>query len=125
MEVTMNSNESVENYLETIHILSLKLPNVRSIDIVSETGFKKSSICVAMKHLREKEYITMNENGYIHLTPSGRDIALTIYERHQLISEWLMDIGVSKKTAIADACRIEHVISAESFLAMKKYLSRN
>ena len=119
----MKTNESAENYLETILILSHKLPVVRSVDIATELGFKKSSVSVAMKHLREKEHITVTEAGYIYLTDAGREIAEMIYERHNLITQGLTALGVSEQTAEEDACRIEHVISRESFQAIKKFIS--
>ena len=112
-------NESAENYLETILVLSKQLPVVRSVDVANELGFKKSSVSVAMKNLREKNHITVTKAGFIYLTDSGRAIAEMIYERHQLISSCLMKLGVSEKTAVEDACRIEHVISKESFDALK------
>lgn len=118
----MNINESAENYLETILRLSKTLPVVRSIDIATELGYKKSSVSVAMKNLRQKQYITVNENDFIFLTDSGKEIANMIYERHQLISSWLMQIGVSSSTASEDACKLEHVLSDESFEAIKKYV---
>ena len=92
-------NESAENYLETILILSKKLPVVRSVDIANELGFKKSSVSVAMKNLREKKHITVTDAGFIYLTDSGREIAEMIYERHELISSCLVKLGVSEKTA--------------------------
>ena len=113
-------NESAENYLETILMLSKKLPVVRSVDIATELGFKKSSVSVAMKNLRQKNLITVADNGDIRLTEDGHKIADKVYERHQLISSWLMILGVQEKTAIHDACRIEHIISEESFQALKK-----
>lgn len=116
----MAVNESAENYLETILILSKELPVVRSVDIANELGFKKSSVSVAMKNLREKEHIVVDKSGFITLTPSGREIAEMIYERHQMISSWLMRLGVSKNVALEDACKMEHVISKESFEAIKK-----
>ena len=118
----LTTNESVENYLETILILSKKLPVVRSVDISNELGYKKSSISVAMKHLRESNYISMSESGFITLTDSGREIAEMIYERHELLSEWLIKLGVDKDIASADACKIEHVISKESFQAIKEHV---
>lgn len=118
----MNTNESAENYLETILILSHRLPVVRSVDIATELGFKKSSVSIAMKNLREKRYITVTDAGFIYLTDSGREIAEMIYERHRLLSAWLERLGVSPETAAADACRIEHVISKESFEAIKKHV---
>ncbi len=119
----MKSNESAENYLETILILSKKKPVVRSVDIAEELGFKKSSVSVAMKNLREKNHITVTSEGYIYLTPSGQQIADMIYERHQFLSAWLISLGVDPDTATSDACRIEHVISQESFEAIKKHLA--
>lgn len=118
----MKLNESAENYLETILILSKSLPVVRSVDIAAELNFKKSSVSVAMKNLRERNHITVTKEGYICLTQSGREIAEMIYERHELLSSWLMRLGVDKKIAVEDACRIEHVISKESFEAIKKVI---
>lgn len=119
----MKSNESAENYLETILILSQKLPVVRSVDIANELGFKKSSVSIAMKNLREKNHITVTDAGFIYLTDEGRQIADMIYERHTLLSECLIKLGVNPETAVEDACRIEHVISSESFAAVKKYIA--
>jgi len=118
----VNVNESAENYLETILILSKKLPVVRSVDIANELGFKKSSVSVAMKNLRQKEHITVDKSGFITLTPSGREIAEMIYERHRMISSWLIRLGVSEEIAVADACKIEHVISKESFEAIREFI---
>ncbi|HEY9575409.1 MAG TPA: metal-dependent transcriptional regulator [Lachnospiraceae bacterium] len=117
------TNESSENYLETILILSKRLPVVRSIDIATELDFSKASVSVAMKHLREKEYIEVSDAGFITLTKSGMKIAKMIYERHTFISDWLISIGVDPEIATDDACRMEHVISPESFEAIKKHLS--
>ena len=103
-------NESAENYLETILILSQKLPVVRSVDIANELGFKKSSVSVAMKNLREKEHIKVDEQGFI---------------RHTLLSSWLVHLGVPADVAAADACKMEHVISKESFEAIKKHVYEN
>ena len=111
----MAVNESAENYLETILVLSKTHPVVRSVDIAEELGFKKSSVSVAMKNLREKNHITVTKEGFIYLTDTGRQIAEMIYERHELISE----------TAVSDACRMEHVISPESFAAIKKHVLEN
>ena len=118
----MHTNESAENYLETILILSKKLPVVRSVDIANHLGYKKSSVSVAMKNLREKNHILVSKEGYITLTESGREIAEMIYERHELLTNWLTFLGVDEKTAVEDACRIEHVISKESFDAIKKHV---
>lgn len=122
MGVKMNVNESAENYLETILILSKKKPVVRSVDIAEELGFKKSSVSVAMKNLREKNHITVTKEGFIYLTESGKAIADMIYERHELLSDWLVKLGVNPKIATEDACRIEHVISKESFDAIKHHI---
>ena len=115
-------NESAENYLETILVLSKKLPVVRSVDISNELGFKKSSVSIAMKNLREKGHITVTDAGYIYLTESGKQIADMIYERHEFLTSWLTALGVDSKIAAEDACRIEHVISAESFAAIKAHI---
>lgn len=116
------TNESSENYLETILILSTKLPVVRSIDIANELEFSKASVSVAMKHLREDNHIEVSDAGFITLTKSGKDIAKMIYERHTLLTEWLVSLGVDETTASDDACRIEHVISKKSFQALKKHI---
>jgi Mn-dependent DtxR family transcriptional regulator len=121
----MHTTESSENYLETILMLSKVKPVVRSVDIADELGFKKSSVSVAMKHLREDNHITVTKEGFIYLTESGKEIAETIYERHELISDWLVKLGVDPNTAVTDACRIEHVISKESFEAMKKHIKEH
>ncbi len=119
----MNVNESAENYLETILMLSKKLPVVRSVDIANELGFKKSSVSIAMKNLREKNHITVTDAGFIYLTDSGKEIAEMIYERHEFLSNWLISLGVPSETATEDACKIEHVISKESFEAIKKFVN--
>ena len=119
----MKSNESSENYLETILILSEKKPVVRAVDIAEELGFKKSSVSVAMKNLRERDLITVRPEGYIYLTEAGKKIAEMIYERHTFLSSWLTGLGVPAHAAVTDACRIEHVISAESFEAIKKFVT--
>jgi len=115
----MRSNESSEDYLETILILGNRSSLVRAVDIAAEMGFKKPSVSVAMKNLRQKNLITVADNGDIRLT-EGHKIADKVYERHQLISSWLMMLGVHEKTALHDACRIEHIISEESFQALKR-----
>ncbi len=120
--IMTNTNESAENYLETILILSKKLPVVRSVDISNELGFKKSSVSIAMKNLRLKNHITVTDAGFIYLTDEGRAIAEMIYERHELLSSCLIKLGVDPKTAAEDACKIEHVISPESFEAIKKHI---
>jgi len=118
----MKIQESAENYLETILMLGQKKGNVRSIDIVNELEFSKPSVSVAMKNLRENGYILVDADGYITLTATGRRIAETMYERHTLLSEWLVFLGVDQKVAMEDACRMEHVISAESFEMIKRHV---
>ena len=119
----MQIHQSAEDYLECILKLSKSRPVVRSIDIANEMNCSKPSISVAMKNLREKKHITVTDAGFIYLTDSGREIAEMIYERHELISSCLVKLGVSEKTAAEDACRIEHVISRESFDALKQHLN--
>jgi Mn-dependent DtxR family transcriptional regulator len=118
----MKVHESAENYLETILMLSLKGDRVRSIDIVNELEYSKPSVSVAMKNLREKGYIVMDADGYITLTGKGRKIADTMYERHTVISDWLISLGVDQKTAVQDACKMEHAMSEKSFVAMKNHI---
>lgn len=114
------ADESLEDYLETILLLQKRMGQVRSIDIAREMNFTKPSVSVAMKNLREKAYITTSESGSILLTESGRKRAESVLERHTLLSDWLISIGVSKKTALEDACKVEHDLSEESFDAIKK-----
>lgn len=116
----MKIHESAENYLETILMIKNKKGVVRSIDIANELEFSKPSVSVAMKNLRKNGYIDVDSNGYITLLESGREIAEKMYERHTTLSNWLIDLGVNPETAVEDACRIEHIISAESFEAIKK-----
>ena len=120
--MALRKNESIEDYLECILILGDKKPVVRGVDVANEMGFKKSSVSVAMKNLREKGHIIVSEEGYISLTESGRQIAEMIYERHRLLTDWFVKIGVDPQIAADDACRLEHDISQESFDAIKKYI---
>ena len=119
-----HKGESVEDYLETILRLSKSLPQVRSIDIVHDTGYTKPSVSVAMKNLRQKEYIVMDESGYITLTEEGRAIAEATFERHQVITRLFVNLGVSEDVAAEDACKVEHVLSEETFHALKNHLER-
>lgn len=121
----MTTNESAENYLETILLLSRRLPVVRSVDIANELGFKKSSVSIAMKNLREKQHITVTDAGFIYLTDTGREIAEMIYERHEMISSWLIRMGVPEDIAAEDACKMEHVISKETFDVLKKVMKES
>lgn len=120
----MKIQESAENYLETVLVLSKRNPEVRSIDVATELGFSKPSVSVAMKNLRENGYVVINKEGHIFLTDAGREIAEMIYERHTLLSTWLISLGVSPETAAEDACRMEHVISKESFSAIKEHVKK-
>ena len=120
----MRSQESAEMYLETILILKQRKGQVRAIDIAGELNFSKPSVSVAMKNLRENGYIQMDDSGYITLTPSGLAIAEKIYERHTFLTAGLINLGVNEETAQEDACRMEHVISVESFEAIKKHVGR-
>ena len=120
----MQIHESAENYLETILMLNKKLPVVRSVDIANELDFKKSSVSIAMKNLREGGKITVTQAGYIYLTDSGREIAEMIYERHQWLTNWLISLGVDSNIAAEDACKMEHVISKESFEALKNHFGQ-
>ena len=116
----MHTNESAENYLETILILSKSHPVVRSVDVAVELGFKKSSVSVAMKKLRENGYIEMKHDGSLILLPPGREIAARIYERHKVLTDYFEFLGVDKEVAQKDACKIEHDLSEETFLKFKE-----
>lgn len=120
----MKIQESAENYLETILILSKKNPFVRSIDIANELGFSKPSVSVAMKNLRQNGYIIMEANGHISLTETGLSIAETMLDRHTLLTNWLISVGVDPTIAAEDACRMEHVISKVSFDAIKRHVEQ-
>ena len=117
----MNIHESEDDNLEAILILKERQGLVRSIDIVREKNFSKPSVSIAMKRLRENGYIEMDAEGYLSLLPSGMEIAQRIYTRHRLLSQFLQHLGVSEETAAADACKIEHDISVESFEKIVAY----
>ena len=118
----MQLQESGEMYLETILILSEKLPNVRSIDVVEYMNFSKPSVSRAVGLLKNGGFITVDNNGFIKLTEDGREVAEKIYERHKVLTALLISIGVDEETASNDACRIEHVISDETFAAIKNHM---
>lgn len=118
----MKIHESAENYLETILRLQMRNGSVRAIDIANELEFSKPSVSVAMKNLRENGYIETTSSGHIKLLDKGLEIAESIMERHTLISNWLISMGVPEDIASEDACKIEHVISPESINAIKKSL---
>lgn len=115
----MSLLESGENYLESIYRLSMIKDGVHAIDVVNDLGFSKPSVSVALKKLKEQEYLTINGESHIILTNKGLEIARRIYERHQVISSLLVKLGVSKEIADEDACKIEHDLSKESFEALK------
>lgn len=121
----MQVHESGENYLETILILERRQGQVRSVDIAGELGFSKPSVSVAMKQFRENGLIAVDGDGFIHLTESGRDIAERIYERHCLLSRYLMLLGVSPEVAQADACKLEHDLSQESFDKIRQHYEKH
>jgi len=113
--------ESAENYLETIYILKKKNGSVRSIDVANELSFSKASVSVAMKSFREEDYITVDDDGTLNLTEKGLEIALRVYERHEILAKALMALGVDEETAYEDACRIEHYISDKSIKKIKEH----
>ena len=119
----MKHNRSLEDYLETILILSERLPVVRSIDIAIELNFSKPSVSVAMKHLKESGKINVSTAGYITLTDTGKEIAEKVYERHRVLAQMLVTLGVNEKTANEDACEMEHVISEETFRAIQNHIN--
>lgn len=121
----MQIKESAENYLEQILIINNKKGYCRSIDICNEMGFSKPSVSVYMKNLREDGYISVDDSGNITLTEKGKEIADKIYDRHNVIAGFLMQLGTSEKTAYKDSCKIEHDISEESFLLIKEQYLKN
>lgn len=121
----MKIQESAENYLETIYMLQKRNGQVRSIDIANELSFSKPSVSVAIKNLRIGGYVSVDTSGLISLCPPGLEIAQKIYERHTMLSDWLTALGVNPKTAVEDACRVEHVISAETFDAIKRHVAES
>lgn len=120
----MKIQESAENYLEAIHVLTMRNGQVRSIDVAHYTGFSKPSISRAVGLLRDNGYVSIDQNGLLSLTEAGLKIAETIYERHTVLTDLLIKLGVSPETAAEDACRIEHVISAETFEKLKEHVRK-
>jgi Mn-dependent transcriptional regulator len=120
----LKTRESAENYLETIYRLSKSNDQVHSIDIVHELDYSKPSISIAMKNLRESGYIVIDEDGHITLTNSGLKIAMSMHERHTIMSDWLVSLGVDRKTADNDACKMEHSMSEKSFSAIKNHIEK-
>ena len=120
----MKIQESAENYLEAILVLGERQGNVRSIDVANELGFSKPSVSYAMKQFRENGLVIMDDNSYLHLTDAGRAIAERTYERHELLTRYFVALGISEHTAAEDACRIEHVISQETFSKLKEHAEK-
>lgn len=116
--------ESGEDYLETIYMLSLKQQEIHAIDVVNALGYSKPSVSIALKKLKEDEYLTIDGDNHIHLTDKGLEIAKHVYERHKLLTDILITLGVNEKTAEADACKLEHDMSKESFEAIKAYYNK-
>ena len=121
----MRLQESGEMYLETILVLSQRQRYVRSIDVADYMGYSKPSVSRAVSLLKQGEYITVDREGFLYLTEAGREVAEKIYERHTLLTELLISIGVDPETAEADACRVEHDISDETFSKLKEHLRRD
>lgn len=119
----MKIQESGEMYLESILVLRDKLPQVRAIDIVNYTGYTKPSISRALGLLKQDDLISVDKSGYITLTTEGENCAIKIYERHKVLTEFFVQIGVDRTTASADACKVEHVISDETFNKIKDHIS--
>ena len=115
-------NQSQEDYLEAILVLSKKLPLVRSIDVANYMEFSKPSVSVAVGNLKNALLLTVEPDGGLHLTEAGRALAEQVYERHNLLTDWLVSLGVDEETASSDACRIEHVISQSSFECLRTHL---
>ncbi len=120
MEVT----EAIENYLETILILSESKPDVHAVDICTHLGYSRPTVSVILRKMKEQELVSVDELNHITLTDSGREVAERIYERHNILSALLMKLGVKKETAFSDACKIEHDLSVESFDALKNYYNK-
>lgn len=120
--VSHKSEESMEDYLETIYVLRKRLPVVRSIDIATELGYSKPSVSVAMKNLKTRGFVAVSQEGYISFTEQGEALAAETFERHTVIRDWLINLGVNEETASEDACKMEHDMSSETFQALKKHI---
>lgn len=121
----MGVTKSAEDYLETILILSKRLPVVRSVDIANEIGYKKSSVSIAMRNLEYTNRIVFSNEGYITLTDEGMEIAQGILEKHEFFLNWFMGMSIPERTAREDACKIEHSLSEDTFEAIKEYVKNN
>ena len=120
----MEIHQSAEDYLESILMIRNRAGQVRSIDIVHELGYSKPSVSVAMKKLRENNYITMDKDGYIELLPAGEEVAIHVYQRHKLLTDFLLALGVNKETAAHDACKMEHHLSDETYEKFRAYVEK-
>ena len=118
----MKIQQSAEDYLETILMLSYRKPMIRSIDVVNELGYSKPSVSVAMKNLKTRGFVTVSQEGYISFTEQGEALAAETFERHTVIRDWLINLGVNEETASEDACKMEHDMSSETFQALKKHI---
>ena len=120
----MAVSEAIENYLETIHILSLKSSEVHAIDVCSYLGYSRPTVSIVLRQMRESGLVTVDDDNHIHLTPEGLSIAEAIYERHTTLSQLFISIGVSPETALRDACKIEHDLSEETYQAIKRFAAK-
>lgn len=118
----MAVSEAVQNYLETIYILSLRQNEVHAVDICNELSYSRPTVSIVLRQMRENGLVTVDDLNHIHLTDEGMRIATSLYERHTVITELFMALGVSRETAVEDACKIEHDLSEETFAALKKHL---
>ena len=120
----MAVSEAIENYLETIYILSQKQSEVHAIDICSYLSYSRPTVSIVLRQMREHGLVTVNEDNHIYLTEEGRSIATRIFERHELLTQMLISLGVSRETALHDACKIEHDLSDETFEAIKRHMEQ-
>ena len=120
----MSVTEATENYLETIYILSLRQSEVHAVDVCAYLSYSRPTVSIVLRQMRESGLVTVDDMNHIHLTPEGEGIAKKLYERHTLISEMLVSLGVSRETAVRDACKIEHDLSEETFEAIKRHAEK-
>ena len=120
----MAVSEATENYLETIYILSLRQNEVHAVDVCAYLSYSRPTVSIVLRQMRESGLVTVDDMNHIHLTPEGEGIAKKLYARHTLISEMLVSLGVSRETAVRDACKIEHDLSEETFDAIKKHAEK-
>ena len=120
----MAVSEATENYLETIYILSLRQNEVHAVDVCAYLSYSRPTVSIVLRQMRESGLVTVDDMNHIHLTPEGEGIAKKLYERHTLISEMLVSLGVSRETAVRDACKVEHDLSEETFEAIKRHAEK-